>query len=337
MIWEACCDFVEATRWSAVLGVVPVPFLGVVPLLLWSFERCLRGRSVAEANTRTPTKASAGRARRGARSWHTRRTPGAGPAIHAGRHPHRMPSGVAGMARWSLPIPIRGVREIRRSPGFAPAILLEIRGITGCLGAGVSTRNHITEVTRRHIVDAIHLEKIDWAGRLDEVDFLGRLYDLEAMQSHDSRYATASGDIYQHRYNNPEDWDDDWVFGDPRFGLARGSDDVFLRFLAEILHPVVRADPEEARRLARMFNDALAPDGWELVPDGAISGRPIHKARRRTSFHGGLPELNLDARPLLTDPRVLHEHLGRIRDGIDRDPAAAIGSCKELVESLCAS
>ncbi|OPC76467.1 hypothetical protein B4N89_46330 [Embleya scabrispora] len=198
----------------------------------------------------------------------------------------------------------------------------------------MSTRNHITEVTRRHIVDTIVLEKIDWAGRLDEVDFLGRLYDLEAMESHDSRYATASGDIYQHRYNNPEDWDDDWVFGDPRFGLARGSDDVFLRFLAEMLHPVVRADPEEARRLARMFNDALAPDGWELVPDGAISGRPIHKARRRTSFHGVLPELDLDARPLLTDPRVLHEHLGRIRDGIERDPAAAIASCKELVESL---
>ncbi|MFI6986731.1 abortive infection family protein [Embleya sp. NPDC050154] len=135
-------------------------------------------------------------------------------------------------------------------------------------------------------------------------------------------------------YNNPEDWDDDWVFGDPRFGLARGSDDVFLRFLAETLHPVVRADPVEARRLAKVFNDALALDGWELVPDGAISGRPVYRARRRTSFHGGLPELKLDTRPLLTDPVVLHEHLGRIRDGIERDPAAAIASCKELVESL---
>ncbi|WP_331768014.1 abortive infection family protein [Embleya sp. NBC_00896] len=60
----------------------------------------------------------------------------------------------------------------------------------------------------------------------------------------------------------------------------------------------------------------------------------MYRARRRTSFHGGLPELKLDTRPLLTDPVVLHEHLGRIRDGIERDPAAAIASCKELVESL---
>ena len=45
--------------------------------------------------------------------------------------------------------------------------------------------------------------------------------------------------------------------------------------------------------------------------------------------------LKLDERALLTDSKVLHEHLNRISDGIGRDPAAAIASAKELVESLC--
>ncbi|MCZ1012555.1 hypothetical protein O1L68_43500 [Streptomyces lydicus] len=44
--------------------------------------------------------------------------------------------------------------------------------------------------------------------------------------------------------------------------------------------------------------------------------------------------MKFEARPLLTDPRVLHEHRERIRAGLERDPAAAIASGKELVESL---
>ena len=35
-----------------------------------------------------------------------------------------------------------------------------------------------------------------------------------------------------------------------------------------------------------------------------------------------------------TDPAVLEEHLGRIRDGLTSDPAAAISSSKNLLESL---
>mgnify|MGYP001117858491 CR=1 FL=1 len=43
------------------------------------------------------------------------------------------------------------------------------------------------------------------------------------------------------------DWEPDWVFFDRRFNLLRASDDEFLAFLCEMVHPVVRANPEEAK------------------------------------------------------------------------------------------
>ncbi|MCV7216873.1 abortive infection family protein [Mycobacterium crocinum] len=194
--------------------------------------------------------------------------------------------------------------------------------------------NLITQVTRRKIFDTITLSKVLWEGRLHEPDFLARIYDLDSMPSTDSRYKSAAGDIWQHRVNNPEDWPDDWIFTDSRFGLQHGDDELVLRFLAETLHPVVRPDEEEVAGLLRSYNEALARDGYELFPADWISGHAVYGWRRRESFHGSTPELRLRERELLTDPMVLEEHLVRIRDSLASDPAAAISSSKNLVESL---
>ncbi|MFJ7105687.1 AbiJ-related protein [Streptomyces albogriseolus] len=138
----------------------------------------------------------------------------------------------------------------------------------------------ITEVTRRHLFDALRSTGVSWSGSLDEVTFLRRLYDLDGLKSHDPRFATAEGDIVQHRYNNPEDWEDDWVFGDDRFGLADGADEVLLRFLAEMIHPAVRTDSDEIQRLLALVNDHLAADGYELAEARTVSGYPVYEARR---------------------------------------------------------
>lgn len=138
----------------------------------------------------------------------------------------------------------------------------------------------ITEVTRRHLFDALRSTGASWSGSLDEVTFLRRLYDLDRLKSHDPRFTTVEGDIVQHRYNNPEDWENDWVFGDARFGLADGADDVLLRFLAEMIHPAVRTDPGEVQRLLALVNDHLAPDGYELAESRTVSGYPVYAARR---------------------------------------------------------
>ena len=67
-------------------------------------------------------------------------------------------------------------------------------------------------------------------GRLEEIDFLERLYDLDNMKSIDSRHENAKGDIIRHTINN-DDYPYCWVFEDDRFGLANGSDEMFLRFI----------------------------------------------------------------------------------------------------------
>ncbi len=157
----------------------------------------------------------------------------------------------------------------------------------------------ITEVTRRHLFDALRSAGASWSGSLDEVTFLRRLYNLDRLTSHDPRFATAEGDILQHRYNNPEDWDDDWVFGDDRFQLADGAEEVLLRFLAEMIHPAVRTDPGEVQRLLALFNDHLAPDGYALAEARTVSSYPVYEARR-------IPADRRTAHPAPRPPRRPH-------------------------------
>jgi len=135
--------------------------------------------------------------------------------------------------------------------------------------------NEITEVTRRAIADFLSTSPIHWAGRLSDEDFLARIYDLTSMPSTDSRMRDAAGDIWQHRVNNPEDWEDDWVFYDTRFNLLCAPDKDFLRFLCETVHPVVRPEAEKARNLVAAYNRELAADGWSLIEVRQISGRPV--------------------------------------------------------------
>ena len=137
----------------------------------------------------------------------------------------------------------------------------------------------ISEVTRRNIFDDLQIQKIPWNGRLEELDFLTRLFDLEKLPSKDPRFQDAHGDILKHRVMN-HDWEDNWIFYDDRFNLLHGNDDDFLRFLCEMVHPVVRPDTDEVSSLVKMFNKYLKADGWEIAEKTRISGAPVFSARR---------------------------------------------------------
>ena len=191
----------------------------------------------------------------------------------------------------------------------------------------------ISLLTRRDIVDSLFSEKVNWSGRLDETEFLSRLYDLQALPSTDSRFKDAAGDIWQHRVNN-FDWDEDWVFYDERFSLMNGDDEVLLRFLCEMLHPVVRSDATEVERLRQLFNELLAKDGFQLVERTRMSGRPVFVGR----FAGiiGTPALS-SARETLagTDPGYVAQQITRMDAAVVNDPGLAIGTAKELVETCC--
>jgi len=142
----------------------------------------------------------------------------------------------------------------------------------------VNEMNLISEVTRRAIIDTFDIGNIHWAGRLNDREFLARLYDLSKLPPSDRRYNDAAGDIFQHMVRN-RDWDREWVFYDGRFNLLRATDDEFLRFLCETVHPVVRPDPEAVDQLVTSYNQALDTDGFQIVPGQTISGRPIFVAQ----------------------------------------------------------
>jgi hypothetical protein len=137
----------------------------------------------------------------------------------------------------------------------------------------------ISEVTRRAIIDFFTMSQTFWSGRLQDNEFLARLYDLNSLPSQDSRYLNANGDIFQHRVRN-NDWENDWVFHDSRFNLLYQPDEEFLRFLAETVHPIVRPDTDEARKLVDAYNKELAADGWALVAVKEVSGKPIFAAQQ---------------------------------------------------------
>jgi hypothetical protein len=191
----------------------------------------------------------------------------------------------------------------------------------------------ISLLTRRDIIDAIQVQHINWSGRLEEPEFLSRLFDLATLPSEDSRFRDAAGDIWQHRINN-FDWDDDWVFYDRRFNLLNGDDEVFLRFLCETIHPVVRPDVTEAERLCQFYNEFLKNDGFQIVEKTRLSGKPVFIGR-----HVGVvsaPGISISRDTFSgADEGYVAQQITRMEMAVQNDAGLAIGTAKELVETCC--
>lgn len=191
----------------------------------------------------------------------------------------------------------------------------------------------ISQITRRDIIDAIIGEGINWAGRLEESRFLSRIYDLKSLPSTDSRFSNAEGDILQHRVNNPMDWNDDWIFYDERFNLMNGDDEIFLQFLCESIHPVVRRDVTESEKVCQLYNDFLKNDGFQLIEGTKLSGKPVYIGRyigidipaiasAKESFNGA-------------DVTYVAQQITWMESSVNTDPSLAIGTAKELIETCC--
>lgn len=198
-----------------------------------------------------------------------------------------------------------------------------------------SDASDLPRQVRVNVVDGLRLENVAWNGQLDDVEFLSRLFDLQQLPSTDSRYKDAAGDIWQHRYNN-DDWESDWVFTDSRFRLIDGPAEQFLRFLCEVVHPVVRPDRDEALKLVLHFNDQLRLAGWELYEEERIAGRPRFSYRQlRSSSSRAVLRAKTVADAL--NAGWMAKEIERLENAVDRDPALAIGTAKELVETCCKS
>ncbi len=197
-------------------------------------------------------------------------------------------------------------------------------------------KGDVSRATRQNIIDGLMIDQVAWSGRLGDVEFLQRLFDLESLPSHDSRFKNAAGDIWQHRVNNPTDWPDDWVYDDARLNLFQGPTETFLRFLCEMVHPVVRPDRNEALKLVQHFNDQLRPEGWNLVEEEKIAGRPRFVAARIQVANGRSVSRARSVADAL-DAGWMQKEIERLENAVERDPALAIGTAKDLVETCCKS
>ena len=108
----------------------------------------------------------------------------------------------------------------------------------------------------------------------------------------------------------------------------------FLLFLCDSVHPVVRPDREEAVKLVSHFNEQLRQVGWEIYEIERIAGRPRFAFRALTN-HGGRAVLRARTVADSLDAGWMAKEIERLENGIDRDPALAIGTAKELVETCC--
>lgn len=193
--------------------------------------------------------------------------------------------------------------------------------------------NKISNVTRINIFDGIVANNVNYSGRLNEVDFLSRIFDLSNLPSSDSRFSDASGDIWQHRINN-HDWDDNWIFTDKRFDLLHCHDEMFLKFICEMLHPVVRVEEIETYILLKLFNENLSKDGFEIFSVEKISGKPVYKAKEVKNSNNIISRINNEIVDVLSSDYIAQK-LQRMEKALDDDPNLALGTAKELIESIC--
>lgn len=159
----------------------------------------------------------------------------------------------------------------------------------------------ISEITRRDILDIIKDgftvelddEQYDsesgkyitertiympYYGRMDTISFLSRLYNLKELPFYDGDCAMNIDEISK----------------DERFQLSDGNEDEpLLRFMCEMLHPLVRNEKTPWKQYLEKFNELLRPDGYELYPAQHISGRDIYKAREYTESDKSLLPDNL--------------------------------------------
>lgn len=111
------------------------------------------------------------------------------------------------------------------------------------------------------------------------------------------------------------------------------EDESLLAFLCETLHPVVRHDEEEVKSYAATINQHLVRDGLELYAASYISGRPIYAAREHSQVHvSGIADAHKVA-IALQSTHVMAQ-ITRMQT-MENDPALAIGTAKEFVESIC--
>lgn len=215
-----------------------------------------------------------------------------------------------------------------------PAPLQLLITVLSHLNRPAMSTNAITEFTRRDLFDRLTLEGIDWSGRMSESAFLERIFRISQLPSEDSRVPTMEADVVLHRQNFYDWGGPEWVYDDGRLDLAGCPDAKLLEFLAFTIHPRVRPDQEEIERIVDTINPIIGRDGYQLVVVEEVSGKRIFAGVPTVAYHGTTTEAAARIADEMASSHVARQ-VARMKSAVHNDPALAIGSAKELVESIC--
>jgi hypothetical protein len=135
-------------------------------------------------------------------------------------------------------------------------------------------------------------------------------------------------------------------FEEPEFFASPGMGE--RRSLVASFHSLINSnDKDQQQQLLRVYLNAiddwgrdfldndLSDDAKALVRSLRRDGAPIDADGNLTEAGSSPVALPLDQFERLAQPEVLVKHSERIGENLAKDPAAAIGSSKELVESTC--
>lgn len=134
----------------------------------------------------------------------------------------------------------------------------------------------LSEITRKNILNELYHKQDLW-GKYDVVAFLKRIWNLDSMPSTDFRFVTATEDIWQHMISN-NDYDEKYLLED-YLELLLISDEVFINFLEQLVHPIVREQPEQQEYID-LLNQHLINDGFKFFPFTQLSGYPVYKIHK---------------------------------------------------------
>jgi hypothetical protein len=195
--------------------------------------------------------------------------------------------------------------------------------------------NKIKEKTRQNIATATVINKIYYCGKMNEPDFLSRLFDLTKLPSRDYRYHNAYDDINKHTVYN-DDYSENWIYTDPRINLLHCPDELYLKFLSETVHPIVRSDANEIAKLIEIYNSNLSADGFEIIQSSEISKIPVYSGQQKNLGDAHISAQKVEIKKYLNTEYV-NNKIRTMTEAINKDTDLAIGTAKELLETTCKS
>jgi len=99
----------------------------------------------------------------------------------------------------------------------------------------------------------------------------------------------------------------------------------------------VRPSEEDRQHLARLLNEILRPEGWELVLGRKrVAGARVYVASPIADDRRGLAEAAEEVAFQL-DSEYVSRQIRRMETAIDSDPDLAIGTAKEFIETIAKS